>query len=437
MKSTLENISNLEKKLNIEIPMDQVNDEFLKAYKYLQKEVDLKGFRKGKAPIDRIRSIYQERVSSDVQQNVIQTGFTEAIKEHSLNPVSAPKIDSPQLQEDASFAFSVQFEIRPEVSIKTKSGFTVEKEKLQISDERVDETIKNIQENQATYEPVKLIRPLKEGDFAMIDFEGFVDDKPLDNGSAKGHMLEIGANQFIPGFEEALVGMQKDEEKSVALKFPEDYHVDELKAKPVIFKVKLNDIKTKTLPELNEEFFKKIQQDSLEGLKKQIREDIEKSEGQRIDTELKDKVMKAFVEANPVEVPQTLFQEQRQALVTDFQNRLKQQGFTDDNFDEYQKKWNTDFDETASFMVQAAFLVEQLAEDENLKATAKDIDAKIEEMAQQVGMEKEKIMAFYQENNRLGQMQYQITEENVYKHLLAQSTVNEVEKAPEAESTEG
>lgn len=431
MKSTLEDISNLEKQLKIEVPGDKVKEEFLKAYKYLQKEVDMKGFRKGKAPIAKIKAIYGDRIKSDVAQNIVQDTYWNALQEHNLTPVSMPSIDFGELSEDESFNFTATFEIRPEVKINKKSGFQVEKEKLDISEERINGVIDNIRQSHATYEPVKLIRPLKEGDFAMIDFEGYVDDKPLENGSAKDHMLEIGANQFIPGFEEALIGMQKDETKSISLRFPEDYHVQELKGKPVVFKVSLKDIKTKQLPELNEEFLKKIDQSSIDELKNQIKQEVEQSEKRRIESETRDQLIKAFVDANPVEVPKALFEEQRKALVNDFQNRLKQQGFSDENFQEYQDKWNEDFDKTATFMVQSAFLIDQLSDEENLKATNADVDNKIEEMAKQVGMEKEKVAAFYKEKNGLSKLEYQITEDKVYDYLLKNSTITEVEKKKE------
>jgi trigger factor len=429
MKTSLESISNLEKKLSIEVPPQLVNDEFNKAYQYLQKKVDIKGYRKGKAPMNTIRTIYADKVKSDVVQNIVQTTYFNALKEHNLTPINMPSIDFQDIKEDAPFNFTANFEIRPDIQVKNKSGFKVQKEKLNIDDKRVSEAVDNMRQNHANFESITEDRPLAEGDFAIIDFEGIVNGAPLENGSAKGHQLEIGSKQFIPGFEEALIGAKKGDEREVSIKFPDDYHVENLKGAPVVFKTTLQDIKRKVLPEVNEEFAKKLGNDSVEDLKTKVREEMENSEKKRIDTEMRDTLMKSFVEANPVEVPKSLFDEQRKALVADFQNRLKSQGFNDDNFNEYQDKWNEDFDKTATFMVQSAFLIDKIAEDEKLRATDADVDAKFAEMAKQWGMDKDRIMSFYKEKQGgLEQMKYQITEDKVFEYLLKNSSVEEIDK---------
>lgn len=430
MKTNLENISNLEKKLKIEVPTQTVNEEFSKAFKYLQREANIKGFRKGKAPLATIKTMYSDKVKGDVVQNIVQSTYWNALKEHKLIPVSMPSIDFEEIKEDTPFTFTANFEIRPEVKIQKKTGFKVEKEKLSVSEDRIDSVVENVRQSNSLFQTITEARSLQKGDFAIIDFEGFINGAPLENGSAKGHQLEIGANQFIPGFEEALLGMNAGEQREVNLKFPADYHVETLKDQPVLFKVTLNEIKVKTLPELNEEFFKKIGQTDLASLREQIKKEMEESDKQRIEQELRDKVMKLFVEANPVEAPKSLLEEQRKALVADFQNRLKSQGFTDENFDEYQQKWNDDFDKTAEFMVKSAFLIDKLAEEEKLHATDADMEAKFDDMAKRFGMEKEKIKNFYKEKEGLQKMSYQITEDKVFKFILNGSTVEEVAGKP-------
>ncbi|MCB9073844.1 MAG: trigger factor [Bdellovibrionaceae bacterium] len=430
MKTNVENVGPLERKLHIEVPSSRVNEEFEKAYKYLQQQVNIKGFRKGKAPLATIKSMYADSVKGDVAQNLVQHAYINALKEHKLAPVSMPTIDFEEIKEDAHFNFTAHFEIRPEINIVKKDGFSLEKEKIKIDDEKITKALENIQQSNATYESLNEDRALKNGDFAMIDFEGFVDNAPLENGSAKGHQLEIGGNQFIPGFEEGLVGMKKGETREVTIAFPAEYHVESLRSKPVLFKVTLNDIKVKQLPEFNEELLKKIGQESLESLKGQIRKDFEENEKMRIEKDLRDSLFKKFVEANPVDAPKSLVEEQRKALVEDFKNRMKSQGFSDENFSEYQEKWAGDFTQTAEFMVKSAFLIDKLAESENLQATDADVDSKFEEMAKQWNLEKEKIKSYYQQNNSLSNMRYQITEDNVYNYLLNNSKVKEVEPKP-------
>lgn len=427
MKTNVETISNLGRKLYVEVPFARVNEEFLKAYKYLQKEVNIKGFRKGKAPIAAIKSIYSDRVKGDVAQNIVQDTYVSALKEHKLTPVSMPQIDFSEITEDKDFNFTANFEIRPETKIVKKEGFSLEKEKIVVGEAQITKALENIQNSNATFEPITTARSLQNGDFAVIDFEGFVDGAPLENGAAKGHQLEIGALQFIPGFEEAIVGMNKGDIREINIAFPADYHVEALKAKPVVFKVTLHEIKIKTLPAFDSDLLKKIGQDSLESLKTQIRKDFESNETMRIEKDLRDSLFKKFIEANPVEAPQSLVQEQKKALVDDFKNRMKSQGFAEDGFDEYEEKWSADFAQQAEFMVKSAFLIDKLAEMENLFATDADVEKKFDEMAKQWNLEKEKIKSYYLQNNSFSKLSYQITEENVYKYLLEKSSVIEVE----------
>lgn len=427
MKTNVESVSNLGRKLYIEVPSARVNAEFLKAYKYLQREVNIKGFRKGKAPIAAIKTMYSDRVKGDVAQNLVQDTYVSALKEHKLTPVSMPQIDFNEISEDQDFSFTANFEIRPDAQIVKKDGFEVEKEKVVVSEEQIDTALKNIQSSNASFETLTDSRPLANGDFAIIDFEGFVDGAPLENGSAKGHQLEIGAQQFIPGFEEGLVGMNAGETREVQLAFPAEYHVESLKSKPVLFKVTLNEIKVKKLPEFDAELLKKIGQETLEGLKEQIKKDFEANESMRVEKDLRDSLFKKFVEANPVEAPASLVEEQKKALVDDFKNRMKSQGFSDEGFDEYTDKWSADFAQQAEFMVKSAFLIDKLAEMENLYATDADVENKFDEMAKQWNLEKEKIKSYYLQNNSFSKLSYQITEDNVYKYLLNNSKVTDVE----------
>lgn len=435
MKTNVESVSNLGRKLHIEVPSKRVNEEFQKAYKYLQGEANIKGFRKGKAPLATIKTMYSDRVKGDVAQNLVQDAYVSALKEHKLTPVSMPQIDFEEITEDKDFSFTANFEIRPETKIVKKEGFELEKEKVVVSEEHVAKALENIKNSNATFEAITEARPLKVGDFANIDFEGIIDGQPLENGAAKGHQLEIGSNSFIPGFEEGLVGMNKGELREVTVTFPAEYHAEELRSKPVTFKVTLNEIKAKALPEFNEELLKKIGQETLEGLKEQIKKDYESNEKMRVDKDLRDNLFKKFVEANPVETPASLVEEQKKALVEDFKNRMKSQGFSDDGFDEYEQKWNEDFKQQAEFMVRSAFLIDKLAEMENLHATDADVDKKFDEMAKQWNLEKEKIKSYYLQNNSFSKLSYQITEDNVFNYLLSKSTVKDVEPKKPSELT--
>lgn len=430
MKSTLDKLDGLSRKLNIEIPAEKVQQAFEKVYKGIQKNATVKGFRKGKAPLATIRSMYSDRVKSDVVQDLIQDSYQAALDEHSLDPVGFPKISFTHADESSPFHFTAEFEVRPEVVIKKYEDLPVQKERLQISDERVNGILENIRSNQAETVTVFEDRALAHGDVAVLDFTGSVNGQPLPNGAAEGHMLEIGSGQFIDGFEDGVQGMKIGDKRQLNLRFPEGYHETSLAGQPVTFDVALKGIKKKVLPEINDELAKKVgTYDNLEALKSAIRHDIQESEERRIQEELRNRIIRALVDNNPIEVPRSLVAEQKEALVEDFKGRMKQQGLGEGDFEQYKVKWDDDFEKTARFMVHSTFLLDTLAHQLKLEASGEEIDNKIEEYAKQTGLEIGKIRQFYSKPERRSRLAFQITEQKVVDHLLQKAKVQEVESA--------
>jgi trigger factor len=427
MKTEIESLSNLQRKMNVEVPSNQVDAEFINAFKYLQKSVEVKGFRKGKTPIPTIRSMYAEKIKGDVAQNLVQTFYFKALKEHDVIPVGMPDIDFQNPEEGKDFAFTAQFEVQPDIELKQTKGLEVKKEKIEITDEQVDKNIEQILENQSKLEDVVLIRDLKHGDYADIDFKGLMDGQPLENGAAQGHVLEIGSDSFIPGFEQGLIGMKPGDSKTVSLSFPEDYHVEHLKGKPVTFEVTLNKIKEKIKPELNDEFVKSLgEHNTVDEFKAQLKKDITEGEEKRAESELKNRLFKSLVEANPFDVPETLVKEQRSALVEDFKRRMQGQGIGEQEFAEYEEKWTEDFSDTAQFMVRSALLIQKIAKDNELNASKEDVAAKLQEITDQTGLDLSQVKEFYKQGQQSANLEFQVTEDKVFKFLLENAKVEEV-----------
>lgn len=429
MKSTVDRGEGLSRKLNVEIPVEKVQEAFDKVYKAIQKKANIKGFRQGKAPLNTIKSIYGEQVKNDVLNDLINEGYQNALEEHKLEPVGYPKVSFEPLAEEKVFTFTAEFEVRPDVVIKKFEGLPVLKEKLEIGDDRVNVILDNIRKSQAETATVFEDRAAVEGDVAVVDFVGSVNGQPLPNGSAEGHELELGAKQFIEGFEDGVIGMKIGQTRTLNLRFPEGYHEASLSGAPVSFEVKLTGIKKKVLPQLNDELAQKLGEfKTLEELKTRIRQDIEEGEKKRIGEDLRNRIVKALVEANPVEAPKGLVEQQKQSLIEDFKGRLKQQGLGDKDFEEYKSKWNEDFTETATYMVKSTFLLDALAEQLQLRASAKEVEAKIEEYAQQTGIEMARLNEFYSKPERRSRLLFQITEEKVVNKLVEAAKVTEVTK---------
>lgn len=427
MKSTVEKVSSLQRKVNVEVPQTVVANAFQKVFQGLQRQVEIKGFRKGKAPIATIKSMYGDRVSQDVAQDLIQQHYMQALTEHKLEPIGNPEFEFTDPKEENGFSFTASFDIRPDVNLKKVEGLEVEKEKYEFDEAKVTQVLDNIRSSRATLGDVLEDRPAQNGDTAVIDFEGFVDGKPLENGAGTGHNLELGTNSFIAGFEEGVVGMKVGGTTTLNLKFPDPYHSKELAGKPVEFKVKMTGLKKKVLPELTNEFLATLGGPSdLEGLKKAIRDDLEASEKKRVEDAFKNRLLKKLVKENPVEVPATLLKEQKEVLIEDFRKKMGEQGLPPDDFEDYVTKWNADFEKTAAEMIQSSFLIDTIARKENLLCKKEDLDQKFAEYAQQTGIEETRIREFYSRPEQMSRLTYQITEEKVIAHLMKSVKVKEV-----------
>ncbi len=427
MKTSLEKTQGLGRKLSIEVPADLVSSSFNRAYKGIQKNANIKGFRKGKAPISMIKSLYADTVKRDVIEDLISMAYRNALSEHSLNPISEPAVNFDKLNETDPFNFTAEFEIRPDVKLKTES-LKVEKEKIDVGTEKVDSILTQIRESKSNLIPVFEERACKEGDIVEIDFVGTVNGQPLEGGSMNGHKLNLGSNSFIPGFEEGVAGMSAGQTKTLELKFPDDYNHAEIAGKPVSFVVTLKAILKKDLPALTDDFVKTLGgYNTIDDLRKAILEDVTEQESKRVQDDLKNRLLKALVEANPVEVPMTLLQKQKEFLIADTQKRMKQQGMDDNQYNDYKSKWDKDFEETASFMIQTSFLIETLADEKKLTASKKDFEERLEKYSRSAGLELGKLKEFYTKNaDRRHQMQYQITEEKVVDYLLQKADIKEV-----------
>lgn len=427
MKSNVEKVSNLSRKLKVEVPAAVVQTAFQKIFNGIQKDVTIKGFRKGKAPLATIKSLYGDRVKQDVVQDLIQQHYVKALQEHKLEPISYPEFEFADPAENKDFSFAANFDVRPEINLKKYEGLEVEKEKYEFDTKKVDQVLENIRASRATFETITEARATKMGDIAIIDFEGFMGGAPLENGSGKNHHLELGAKQFIEGFEDGIVGMKAGETKTLSLKFPDPYHSVELAGKPVEFKVTLNEIKAKVLPELTEEFIKSLGGPSdLAALKKSIEEDLQQGEQKRIDDAFKNRILKTLVKENPVEVPPSLLKEQKASLVEDFKKRMTEQGMGENDFASYVEKWDGDFEKTASEMIQSSFLVDAIAKKHDLFCKKEDLDAKFAEYAQQTHIEESRIREFYGRPEQSSRLTYMITEEKVIAFLNKSVKVKEV-----------
>jgi trigger factor len=352
-----------------------------KALKKLAEKTEIKGFRKGKAPIDQVKKAVGEReLWLNAVEEVAQDALEFGMKETNALPISRPELGVEQLSAEAA-TLTFTYDVKPEVKLGQYKDLGIKKDKVRVTKKEVDAKVEELRHQFAEL-VLKETGKVEDKDTAVIDFEGFKDDVAFEGGKGENYSLEIGSNSFIPGFEEAIIGMETGETKDIPLTFPENYHAADLAGKEVVFKVKVNEIKTKQLPEVNDDFAKTVNhhntetmKDLLEHLEAHLREDKEAEAEEKFTNEVLTKV----VEGATLDVPQSLINEETDRMVEDFAARLKQQGFTMEQFSQITGQTEAQLREQmtpdASGKVKVRLVLDAVAQQENLSATDVEVEA--------------------------------------------------------------
>ncbi|GFO56159.1 trigger factor [Geomonas sp. Red276] len=431
MQSNIESLSNIKKKINLTIPADRVNAEVDKAYAEIRKQAAIKGFRKGKVPMTLIEKHYGEKMAEEVVKTLINDTYYAAVAEHGLEPVSYPMIDSDPLKPGEPFSYSATVEVYPKVELKEYLGLQVAKEQLSgDNDEAVASRLKQLQENLAQLAPAAEGHPAANGDFVTFDFKGTIDGVPFEGGEAQDYQLELGSGRFIAGFEEQMVGMTVGSQGTVKVTFPESYGNSELAGKPAEFAVEIKEIKVKELPELNDDFAKEFGEfETLDELKAKLAEVHASQENQRVENDLRERVMKVLVAKNEVEVPEVLVERHLNVLLDQSKQRLAAQRLTLEMMGLTDEGYRAQFRGAARDQVKGSVILDAIADKEGIEVTDEDVKERVEQMAASSGQDVEKIASFYRNNeqakNSLGA---QLREDKAMLFVLDKANVVELPK---------
>ena len=385
-----------EVKLEITVEAEKFENAMKKVYFQNAKYFNIPGFRKGKAPMNIVEKYYGEQIFYEDAFNEVATeAYEEAIKENKIEAVSRPEVDIAQMEKGKDLIFSAVVQTKPEVKLGKYKGVEIEKIEYKVDKKAVDHELGHMQEHNSRLITVD-DRPLENGDTATIDFEGFVDGVAFDGGKAEGHELEIGSGAFIPGFEEQLVGMEIDGEKEIKVTFPKEYFSKDLAGKDATFKVKLHEIKKKELPELDDEFAKDVSEfDTLDELKKSIKEKLTKNNEQRAKYETEDAAIKAVCEDSKLDVPSGMIELEIDNMLKDFEQRLAYQGL---NLEQYLKmigkteeEIRKEYEPQAIEAIKSRLVLEAVIKAEKIEASEEEVKAKMEEMAKSYGKDVEEL----------------------------------------------
>lgn len=387
MKSKVENVDKNVVMLTIEEDAERFNESLIKAYQKNRGRFSVPGFRKGKAPMQIIERYYGDSVFYEEAFNILcPEVYAEAVKEHNIVPVDMPELNIEQIGRDKNLIFTAKVTVKPEVKLGEYKGLSVEKEQVNITDEDVQKELERIQERNARLISVE-DRPVQDKDTVNIDFEGFIDGEPFEGGSAKGYTLVIGSNTFIPGFEDQLIGANLNQEVEVNVTFPEDYHSEALRGKPAVFKVRINEIKYKELPAIDDEFAQDVSDfDTLEEYKADLKKKLEKEAQEAAERKYEDAIVKKAVENAEVDIPEVMVERQIDNIMQRLNMTLMYQGMDLKTYLDVmgidEKTMRDDYREKALQDVKTQLVLEKISQVENVQASDEEVEAEIAEMAE-------------------------------------------------------
>lgn len=383
--------------LTVTVPATEVDSALDEAFKKVSKQVSVPGFRKGKVP----RQMFEKRFGveslyQDALDILLPKAYTQAVEEAGINPVDQPEVDIEEMEKGKELVFTAKVTVEPEVKLGEYKGLKADEQDTEVTDEDVQKEIDSMLESHADM-VVKDEGKVEEGDTVNLDFDGYVDGEQFEGGKAEGYDLEIGSGSFIPGFEEQVVGLENGEEKDVKVTFPEEYHAEELAGKEAVFKVKINSIKVKETPELDEDLLKELDQDveSVEALREKLEKDLKEAKENQADVSMKEQLIEQASDNAEIEVPEAMVKTETDRMLQEFEQRLSQQGI---NMEMYQQLSGQDenalrdqMKDDAEKRVRTNLVLKQIAIDENIEVAEADVDAELEKMSEQFGIKVEDI----------------------------------------------
>lgn len=379
--------------LTIEVSAEEFERGLDQAFKKVVKDVQIPGFRKGKVP----RKIFENRFGveslyQDAVDIVLPDAYTKAVEETGIEPIEQPEVDIDEIEQGKELVFTAKVNVKPEVTLGDYKGLEVEEQSVEVTDEDVDQELNSKREQQAEL-VIKEEGNIEEGDTVVMDFEGFLDGEAFEGGKGEDHSLEIGSGQFIPGFEEQLIGKVSGDETEIEITFPEDYHAEELAGKKTVFSVKIHDVKTKELPELDDEFAKDVDEEveTLDELKVKKKEELESQKKQEAENAKRETLIEKASDNAETVIPEVMVNSELDRMLKEFEQRLQQQGMTMDMYYQFsgqdENALKEQMKEDASKRVKTNLTLEAIVANEGLEVSEEDVDAELQNMASMYGAE--------------------------------------------------
>lgn len=431
IKVDLDRISAVQQRVRVEVPPAAVSEAFTAVYGKLGLQTKLKGFRPGKIPRSVLQGFYGDHIKGEVLSRLVEGSLREAVRQHGMKVVSRPRVEAEadRLEEGKGFSFSALVEIHPEIELKNYLGIELEKARLVVDDAQVEKALQGLRDAHAQLVPLEERDRVERGDFVLLDFFGRIDGKPFTGGAGEGYGLEIGGGKVLPRFEEAIVGLKKEEEQIVSVPYPEDYPRRELAGKVAEFRVVVREIKKKILPGLDDEFAKDHGEcATLAELREKIRGRLQEELNRIQIKQLREQLLTRLIEGNPFEVPQGLVEEQLRYFLE--RSRGAAGGDAAGEADDAARKEAAG---PALRQVQAALLIEKIAAAEKIEVADKEIQGEIDRLAHGAKEQGKLVREFYQRADARDDLRAQLLFDRTLDSLLERAKVKEIDLAVDAE----
>lgn len=422
MKVDVERIDNTQRKMEIIVPMEVVDKGYNQIIQEFRKHSSVRGFRPGRTPVNVIESVYGKQIINELSAKLVNDTFYKALEDNNLNPVNKPRLNPDELKKGSEFRYSAEFEVIPEFEAEGYEGLDLIKEIHEINEEDINKTLDRLRENAAEAKPLTENRPVKEGDYVFIDQEAHIEGKFLKELKKENIQLIIGDERLIKEFKENLIGMRIGEQKEFKVKYDEDFPIEEAKGKEVTFSIKLNDIKERFIPELDDEFAKSYDLESISELKDRIKEDLQRQMENQSDGELRQSIMKNLIDKYSFDIPPSLLNQEKQYLLNRYAYDYERRGM---KMPEINEDIMSTLDKRALTNVKASIILNKIAVRENIYVSPSEIDGKISEMATMYGVPFDKLKETYQKNNMLSGLESKMVEEKVLDFIIDKANIKE------------
>ena len=427
MKVTLEKEKENVVKLDITIPAKDAADAYNNAVRKISQYVNIDGFRKGKAPRSVVeRHVGTERIKQEAIEDLMPKAINIAVVDNKLDLVAQPYITAYNFNVGEDLTVTAKAELRPEVTLGQYKGLKLEVKDSPVAEDAMQKSIDNLLNQYATQETV-IDRATKDTDIAVIDFEGFCNGEKIQGGDAKNYPLDLAHSNFIPGFAEQIVGKNLNDEFEIKVTFPENYHDEKLKGQPATFKIKLNEIKEKKLPELNDEFAQKVGPfKTVDDLKADVQKYLDSQRERANKQNSENEVFKTVIDSSNVDIPETMVEREVESLKEEYKQRLAAQGITWETLVKSQgeEELTKNLREDAKTRIKNSLVIDKIAKDENLKLEPKDIEAKFAQLAAAYGMKPQDLVKQLGKNPEvLTSISQQAMNDKVRDFLMQNNTV--------------